>query len=436
MKTEANPNAEKVAFLNPPSLSVENDRLEPPLGQLYIAAATREAGYGNLIFEDMSGCKTEDEIGRKLKRIPDADIYAIGVFCTTHRNAKRMIARIREQRPGAYVIVGGPNPSALPEFTLADLGADVVVVGEAEDAVVDCLASFSDNTPVRGVVSGRLRRDIDSHAFPARDLCEPASYSRKLMGKCALSMIASRGCPHGCIHCNSTVMGAGARRTRFRSPRNIALEIDSLRGRWRYFRFNDDCFTEHPQLEQLSSFLASFDIQFRIFARVSHLTRRNCELLEKAGCVHVSVGLESMDPANLAIIGKGSQAGLERRVLNAKEHGIAVRSFFMVGLPFDSDSNIEKYFAEAAKLGFDEFTVYPLIPYPGTKIAQQPEAFGYRIVNRDFRDYVQIGIGGESCYALRHERFGPADVRRWKKRAEQILRSSGARDSKNSLVAK
>ena len=147
-------------------------------------------------------------------------------------------------------------------------------------------------------------------------------------------------------------------------------------------------------------------------------------------------GLESMDPANLAIIGKGSQAGLERRVLNAKEHGIAVRSFFMVGLPFDSDSNIEKYFAEAAKLGFDEFTVYPLIPYPGTKIAQQPEAFGYRIVNRDFRDYVQIGIGGESCYALRHERFGPADVRRWKKRAEQILRSSGARDSKNSLVAK
>ena len=87
------------------------------------------AGYGNLIFEDMSGCKTEDEIGRKLKRIPDADIYAIGVFCTTHRNAKRMIARIREQRPGAYVIVGGPNPSALPEFTLADLGADVVVRG-------------------------------------------------------------------------------------------------------------------------------------------------------------------------------------------------------------------------------------------------------------------------------------------------------------------
>lgn len=108
----------------------------------------------------------------------------------------------------------------------------------------------------------------------------------------------------------------------------------------------------------------------------------------------------------------------------------------MVGLPFDTDETIEQSFTRAAQLGIDEFTVYPLIPYPGTDIAKFPERFGYTLVNSDFTDYVQIGRGGRTCFALKHKNFGPEDVKRWVEVATQILKAGGAKHISESEVAK
>lgn len=425
----------RLVLVNPPALCVEDDRMEPPLGLLYIGAAAREAGFSNVMLDDMAGCRTQEEVSRNIDRVLPADVYGITAFCTTHENVRRVIARIRQQNPEAYVILGGPNPSAVPDFSLTDSGADVVIVGEGEDAMVRCLESYLTGPPIKGVLIGDGRTNIDSYPFPARDLADTASYSRRLLGQNVVSMIASRGCPHRCAYCNSQVMGGGAARVRYRSPESVAGEVESLRNQYQCFRFNDDCLTEHPRLHELLDRLAGLDIRFRVFARVSHLTQRNCEALKKAGCVHVSLGLESLNPQNLKIIEKGRQAGEEYRIGYAKDAGITVRAYFMVGLPFDTDETIQKYFRKAAHLAVDEFSVYPLIPYPGTRIANYPEDFGYTVVNPDFRDYVQIGLGGKTCFALRHENFGPEDVRRWKWQAEEILRNGGAGESRTSTIA-
>jgi radical SAM superfamily enzyme YgiQ (UPF0313 family) len=180
--------------------------------------------------------------------------------------------------------------------------------------------------------------------------------------------------------------------------------------------------------------LTSLDILFRVFARIDDLTPSICAALAKAGCIHVALGLESLNPDNLTILGKARQIGKESNVRFAQQVGLTVRGFFMVGLPYDTDANIERDFATAATLGLDEFTVYPLIPYPGTKIGQNPEQFGYTIVHSDFRDYVQIGIKGKTCYSLRHTCFGPEDVERWKQRAEQLLQDGGSHPSRDSKV--
>jgi radical SAM superfamily enzyme YgiQ (UPF0313 family) len=222
---------------------------------------------------------------------------------------------------------------------------------------------------------------------------------------------------------------------RYRSPENLLREIVSLRGTTRSFRFNDDCFTAHPRLADLLADLAKLDIVFRIFARLEDLTPETCRALRAAGCVHVAVGLESLNPENLRALGKAQQIGHERNVQAAKDAGLVVRAYFMVGLPGDSDASIERDFAAAAALGLDEFTVYPLIPYPGTRIAREPERFGYTIVNPDFRDYIQIGVQGQACYALRHRNFGPEDVLRWRLRAEEILLGGGLTRSHRSSVA-
>ncbi len=427
---------EKVVLLKPPSLCVEDDRLEAPLGILYIASVARQRGYDVSVF-DMSGCTNEKEINERIDQIPQADAYGLSIFCTNHDYSKLSIESIRKKLPKALVIAGGPNPSALPEYTLSDTGADVVITGEAEDAFADCLDRyFLDGKSVRGIIGGKGRVDLDSYLFPAFDLVDMSTYSRKVLGEPSISLISSRGCANSCAHCNSIIMGGGSRGTRYRSAENLYEEMNGLLGNYSKFRFNDDNFTGNPEMKSLSRKIKDLGVKIRVFGRCEELSPENYRYMEDMGIFHVSTGLESLNPENLKIIGKSKQIGKEGNIRTAKDHGISVRAYFIVGLPYDNDKNIVHYFEKASHLGLDEFTIYPLIPYPGSRIARNPERFGYEITDNDFRNYIQIGVGGKTCYALRHKNFGPEDVQRWKKTAENILTGGGAIHTKNSGIAR
>jgi radical SAM superfamily enzyme YgiQ (UPF0313 family) len=224
---------------------------------------------------------------------------------------------------------------------------------------------------------------------------------------------------------------------RYRSPENVASELEHVRKiNDGHVRFNDDCFTGNPDLLKMLDVIGSLDVKFRVFACVEDLTQEVSKELADAGCVHLSIGVESMDPENLKAIGKTRQLGKESNIRIAKDHGLIVRSSFMVGLPNDSDENIEKYFSEAAKLGIDEFAIYPLIPYPGTAIARFPERFGYEITDQNFTNYIQMGRGGQTCFALKHKNFNENDVKRWLYIASEILEAGGAKHMRESKIAR
>lgn len=426
----------RIVLISPPSNCVNDDRVEPSLGLLYLASNLREKGYRNVSVYDMGGSKSGLEIKERVENVPSADIYGITCFCTHYQYAKEVIRHIKSTNKSAYVVIGGPNPSGVPEFTYDDSGADAVVAGEGEDMFKDCIDSFVSGSRLVGIQKGVGRPNIDSYAFPARDLVDTASYSRELMGKRVISLLSSRGCKHHCTYCNSVVMGGGNKVVRYRSPDNIIEEIRTLRDSSKYYRFNDDHFTGNPNLEELLVKMRDLDIIFRIFARIEDLNETNSKLLKEAGCVHVAIGLESLYPPNLRIIGKRSQMGCEDNVQIAKSAGLVIRSSFLVGLPFDTDETIDQSFTRAAQLGIDEFSVYPMIPYPGTAIARSPEKFGYTIVNDDFTDYIQIGKGERTCFALKHKNFGPEDVKRWLETATRILKSGGVKHMSDSKVAK
>lgn len=425
----------RIVLINPPADCVNDDRLEPPLGLLYICSTLREHGYDSLSISDMGGCKSSEETVRALAGIPDADVYGVTCVCTNYDQARDILRFLRARNPGASFVIGGPNPSGVPDFTLADSGADTVVVGEGEDAFLECVNAFAAGARYNGIKCGIPRPNIDSYAFPVRDLVDRHSYTRRLLGHHVASVLSSRGCRHHCVHCNSVIMGGGSRSVRYRSPENIRSEIQSLRDAFSCFRFNDDHLTGHPALPYLLAGLRDLDIHFRIFARIEDLTDSTCRLLAESGCVHVSVGIESLNPDNLRILGKSAQIGHEANLQAAQSHGFVVRASFMVGLPFDSDATIAHYFNECSRLGIDEYAVYPLIPYPGSPLAQNPGKYGYTIINPDFRDYVQMGTGGRTCYALRHENFGPDDVARWKRMASEILDTAGVSHMSRSMIA-
>lgn len=425
----------KIVLINPPSSCVEDDHLEPQLGLLYIAAVLRENSHHPEIY-DMTGCGNEDEIDRKIKNIPDGDIYGITCYCTNYNYAKKCIREIRRNNKKSRIVLGGPNPSALADFTLKDGECDCVITGEGEDAFREYIERYSGKAAGPMIIKGEGRQDIDSYPVPARDLVDIGNYNRVLEGEKAASLISSRGCNFNCIHCNSVVMGKYAK-VRFRSPENIVKEIESLKSQgFRRLRFNDDNFTSNPSLAALLHKIRNLNVLYRIFSRIEFLTEDNCRLLAQSGCRHISIGLESLDPDNLKIIGKFTQSGIEEGNLkNCEKFGITTRVYFIVGLPFDLESSIIKYFTAAAQLPFDEFSIYPLIPYPGTLISEKPERFGYEIIDDDFTGYVQIGRNRSSVFALRHRNFGEDDVKRWHEYAHELFISAGKVPQKESKTA-
>lgn len=426
----------KVILINPPSDCIDDDRLEPQLGLLYIAAVLRENGISVQIYE-MTGCKTENQIKRKIENIPEGDVYGFTTYCTNYLHVKRCINHIRSKMNKALIVLGGPNPTALPEFTLRDSKCDYIITGEGEDAFLQVVNAHLNKSDISSILRGIGRANIDTYPMPAWDLVDMNSYSRLLEGERVVSVISSRGCKYNCAHCNSIIMGGG-NKVRYRSAENVVNEINFLITKgFQKFRFNDDIFTGNPKLAELLSKIKNLDINYRIFARIEDLTEYNCRLLAESGCRHISVGLESLNHDNLRILGKKIQTMLEERHLcNAKKYGIVIRVYFMVGLPYDTDENIKEYFEKASRLPFDEFSIYPLIPYPGTRIAKKPEKFGYKIIDKDFTHYVQIGKNGKTCYALQHKNFNPKDVERWLEAATKILEAGGLKHMKKSEVAK
>jgi radical SAM superfamily enzyme YgiQ (UPF0313 family) len=427
----------RILLIQPPSDLVDDDRVEPPLGLLYIAACLKQDLNNEVDLLDLSGSFIGENknFADVLTSVPQADIYGISCLSTNYFYVKQIVQQIKKQFLQSIVVLGGPQPSALPEWTLKDSAADAVIVGEGEDAFNYLVEQIRFGYSFPKIIPGEGRAEIDSYPFPARELVDYSSYSRRLCKKPVVSLLSSRGCIHRCIYCNSVVMGGSNRRVRYRSVANILAEIEILKEKFSYFRFNDDNFTGNRNLPELLNQLAKVNIQFRAFAHVRDLTFENCLLLKKAGCVHVSVGVESLNPQNLQIIGKKSLADCLQNIKIAKEAGLVVRASFMVGLPFDTDANIQHFFSQATALGIVEYAVYPLIPYPGTLIWSHPDKLGYRIVDADFTKYIQMGKNRDACFALDHENFSAADVRRWKNQVEEIFAQSSIKHMSESKVA-
>lgn len=439
----------KICLINAPCTIIDDDNLEPSLGLLYIAAVLKENNYQVEICS-MTGCKDDEEVDEKIKNIPKADVYGFTTYCTNYNNIKKCINYIREKYPDSFIVLGGPNATALPEFTLEDSKCDFIIVGEGEDAFLYLIKEI-EKLPIRNeyylnlqnntkIIYGQGREDIDSYPIPAYDLINFDDYTRVLDGERVVSIISSRGCDRNCTHCNSVIMGGGSRgkkKVRYRSIESVISEIKYLKGLgFNKFRFSDDIFTSNPNLEEFLLELGKLNIKYRIFARVEDLTSDTCYLLSKSGCQHVAIGLESLNPDNLRFLRKQSQIGKEKNIWNAVNNGLIVRCYFIVGLIADTEKTIKQYFEEAIKLPFQEWTCYPLIPYCGTEIWKNPEKYGYTIIDKNFQNYIQIGKNKSTCYVLDHKYFNHEDIKKWVDYVNNLFTKRGKIHTEDSKVAK
>lgn len=414
-----------VCFIHTPCVQLRDDRLEPPLGLLYIATAVHAAGY-RVEMVDLSANSPAD-----LDRLipDDFDVYGFSTYSVNYGLTCELAASVRLRNRSAILIAGGPHATALPADVAAD-GFDVVITGEGEISILDVLETITAGRTPESILRGKPADPLDNLPFPDYDFVDLNTYTREVDGHRCVSILSSRGCPYPCSFCNSNIMGAG-KPMRYRTPGHVITEIRSIKRKYgiRHFRFQDDIFTINiKRMRELAPLLAEECITYRCFARINSFTPEMAQLVRSSGCAHVSFGVESGSPKLLSkhAMHKGQTPEQIRQALeSAHAAGLTSRIFLIVGFPGETDETIDETLSLVKQCPWNEFAVYPLIAYPGTPLHDRPEEFGITYIDRNYTDYLQIGKNFRAGFTIRTTEFDEHKVREWRDRVIEELLADG-----------
>lgn len=379
----------RVLFVNP-DLHQEDNHF--PLGYGYMAAMLLQEGADVSTFCMDVFHYTNKQLADYLDR-HEFDLICVGFIAARFKETiEELLKVIDAHKENAWLVIGGPGPSPIPEWMLNNTPADIVCVGESEETIVELLrckveggspadvsgVAFSDGEFVYGTKRRKPIRDLDSIPFPAWDLFPMDRYTTCLKlwgmepGDRTFCMITSRGCTDRCSFCYRMEKGI-----RFRSVDNVIGEIGVLKD-----RYGVNCFFMHDELFaasksrtfELCAELQELDIKFSASARVDTFDEEMARSLQDSGCTFINIGFESSSQDVLDRMNK--RTTVEENVRSAeicREIGVGFGLNFLWGLPGDTPESLSRNVAFIKKYNtYDQVrTVRPATPFPGCSLYYQ-----------------------------------------------------------------
>ncbi len=396
------------------ALFIEKDPIEKkimtpyfPLGLMYLGATLRDHGYSVEMF-DCAFRSEYTEFEEYMRRVRPP-IVGITALITVRKHA--LVLADIAHRYGATVIMGGPDPTGIPERYLyykneaGEHPVDVVVFDEAELTLVELAdhlfqrGNYTRN--IRDIAGLRLRgedvtamapaskpeviataprsliADLDSLTFPARDLVDFEPYRenwRKAHGYWSLSLINTRGCPYACAWCQKAVFG---RTYRSRSAANSAEEMRHIKQTYSpdQLRIVDDITgVNKGWVPKWREEIVARDaaIPFECLTRVNLATEEMLTALKGAGCQKIFFGAESGSQKVLDAMNKGAKVEqIYRAAALCHKLGIHTYFFMMVGYLTEEIDDLRLSAKMLRETLPDEFSTTIAYPLPGTTFYEQ-----------------------------------------------------------------
>lgn len=315
-----------------------------PLGLAAPAAALRARGHDVRCFD--LAVETPSPM-----RFAEADLVGISIpMHTAARLGVALARRVRRLNPGAHIAFYGLYASPLTETLLRDGLADSVLGGEYEPALCDLADSLASSL-ARGTngstPAGAVDLSFDRQHYPLPDraglapLSKYASVQTAEGTRLAGYVEATRGCAHTCRHCPITPVYGG--RLRLVQPDTVLADIDQLVALGAgHITFGDpDFLNAVPHSMAIVDELARRhpDVTFDVTVKVEHLLEHAEVLprLREAGCLFVTVALESCNDEILATLDKGhTRADMDAALALAEREGLTVRPTWVAFTPWGS----------------------------------------------------------------------------------------------------
>jgi len=357
------------------------------LEDLAFRQARGELANGSLLCESAA---------RRLLRRGEHEVIGLSVMGATLPAALEITRRLRELRPGARLLLGGPGTTGVEERVLERFPwIDAVVRGEAEATLPELLEHLESGAELTGVAgvswrdeAGRPRREPDR--APMADLGQLAPYAWELLPPLAdykaisgeseglVPLDSGRGCVYDCSFC--TIGRFWSRRSRCLPAPRLVEEVHALTGiegaRNAYLCHDIFGADRDQAVEFCEGLLARGVRPWECRARVDHLDAELVELMGRAGCYRVLLGVESAAPEVRRRANKGQRDELD--VLAVVERlgraGIRPILSLILGLPGEGEAELEASLALVARAALVTDVVISLHlpnPQPGCGLKEE-----------------------------------------------------------------
>ncbi|KJS29956.1 MAG: cobalamin-binding protein [Desulfatitalea sp. BRH_c12] len=359
-----------------------------PLGLLSIAAYLEREGHA-LFLQDCLGPHAPAGIDATVRQILGNNPDLVGFSATTSGfwDGYELAARIKQIRPEVQVVFGGVHVSAIGGRLIDDFEhIDYLCLGEGELTLSELAAGrpareidglvWRDNG--RAVVNAARAHlpDLDALPFPAYEKLAgfPRGYSLPLFSYIqtpGATMVTSRGCPYRCSYCDRSVFQQGFR---YNSPEYIYEHMRYMKTRFgvRHINIYDDLFTlNRKRIAALCERLAAqpLGVHFNCAVRVGHADDELLQMLKAAGCLMVSLGIESGDPDLLEVHKPGVYLDDVRdTVQRIQAVGLRAKGLFMMGLPGETVASIRKTSDFVMSLALDDMNMTKFTPFHGAPV--------------------------------------------------------------------
>jgi anaerobic magnesium-protoporphyrin IX monomethyl ester cyclase len=359
-----------------------------PQGLLSIAAYLIEQGQEVFVY-DCLGPDAPFELQKQVQAILAYQPQIVGFSTTTSSfpDAAELAQKIKEKSPDIMTVCGGVHVSALEGKLLQDYPAfDFLAAGEGELTMAE-LAEGVPPAKIKGLIWRRGEQvitneprlkidDLDSLPFPAYEKLRgfPRNYHLPLFSYVntpGATMITSRGCTFQCSYCDRSVFQKGFR---YNSAAYIYKHMKYLREKFgvRHINIYDDLFTANRQrIVELCDKLTRYPLgmNFNCAVRVGYTDDELLRMLKDAGCLMVSLGIESADPQMLARHKAGVSLDKVRdTVQRIQVAGLRAKGLFMMGLPGETEESIHRTSDFIISLGLDDMNMAKFTPFPGAPL--------------------------------------------------------------------
>ena len=335
-------------------------------------------------------------------------------------NKKSLISLVNEirSRTNAKIIVGGPfvyssyllfKKIVDKKYDTESPKEDFLFISGNNNPDVDLFIVSRGGLTILSGVLDRLKFDGEINNFPNTARWDGNKYvfskrieetlntedisiawseiPRRFFSSNVVNIQASVGCPYKCEFCNFVK----DRQFTFIKPLDSLIneikEISSIGVK--YVRFVDDNFRlGKPDLNEVCERFVSegINIYWMSFLRASTLEKTDLNLLKKAGCMEVQIGIESADVNVLNNMNKKANPAMYKKIINELlNHGINCSCCFVVGFPGETVDSYKRTIEfiesipQSNHKGLFYWSIYPFFFVPLSPIYEPDKREKYKL---------------------------------------------------------